>query len=173
MRILISIFVLILSLPAIAAEAPAVAKPGTGPVNQEGARIIALTVEPGTLGRSEIMKTSGAPVYQFEITREDGSLMFIGIDSATGRVVEHSMRKLGKSAALPPAKITQEDAEAKALKFIDKKVFGPTKPVVKTFKYTQEEGRPIYQIEVEKVFDGYTIIIDPFTGEQLAARKKL
>ncbi len=175
--LLLTILVLPLAVPATAhaqttTPAPAVAKPGMGPVNQEGARIIALTVQPGTLGRSEVMKTNGAPVYQFEITREDGSLMFIGIDGATGNVVEHTMRKLGDNAALPPAKVTQEAAEKKAVKYIAEKVFGTEAPVVKKFQYTQEEGRPIYLIHVTKFFKAYDIIIDPFTGEMLAARKE-
>jgi uncharacterized membrane protein YkoI len=172
MRFLLMFALLIFPPVAFAQQAPAIAKAGAGPVNQEGARIIALTVQPGTLGRSEIMKTNGAPVYQFEVTREDGSLMFVGIDGATGKVVEHTMRKLGKNAALPPAKVTQEKAEEKAVKYVDEKVFGTEKPVVKKFQYTQEDGRPIYLIVVTKFFKTYNIIIDPFTGEMLAARKE-
>ncbi len=168
MRHLIFTVLLFLSLPVLA-QAPL-----TGPVNLDGARIIALAAEPGSVDQADIMKTNGLPIYQFEITREsDGSLMYVAVDGATGRIVEHSMRKLGEGAALPAATYTQEAAEKKAAEYVAKEVFGTEKPVVKKFEYTQENGRPIYRVNVAKFFKVYDIIIDPFTGKMLAVRKQL
>jgi uncharacterized membrane protein YkoI len=170
MRVVIfAISLLVFVVPAHAAE-PVIIPP----VNFEGARMIALQRDPGNVVESYIRKADGGgTLYEFNIRREaDGTLVEIEILGETGVISSYRILKLGPGARLPAPALSQEEAEAIAVRYVDKAEAGMEKPVIKQAEYTLHDGYPVYKVTATKFFKDYTLFIDPSTGDILSLVKK-
>lgn len=141
------------------------------PVTFEQAQAIALAKEPGKVVEIDKKSFSSGKVYEFEILKDDGTVMEVEVDGNNGAIIEHKIDRLGSNAKLPAALVPQAQAEDAAKKKIVELKGVRARPVIKEVKYTLSDGKTAYEIDVKDGVVEYVVFVDAKTGAVLSAEK--
>ncbi len=141
-------------------------------LTSEEAEIIALQRVPGEIIEEDIAKSASTYVYEYEIRKEDETVIELEIDAYTGKTVEYRIISLGPGSILPDARVPHYKAKEIAIKYTNSMSKHGKSAEVSEIRYTVYKGVPAYEIELIKFFKEYKLYVDAMNGDVLSAKKR-
>ena len=133
-------------------------------VDIDAAQAIALKQVPGEILESGSEREDSILYHEFTIRRADGTVVELEISAEDGSIAEVEVESLGEGADLPPARITEEQAQEAAIAHVEEKVRSSGEPEIMESEYLLLDKKLVYEIGVRKGFKEYDIRINAYSG---------
>ncbi len=131
----------------------------------------ALAFIPGEIVRTYPDRIGNRRFHIVEIRMADGTLADVKIDPDDGNFSGYRIASLGNGKP-PPAPVSEENAQAVALVYIDEQIKSISPAQIRQTEYTLQNNMLVYNISAYKNFKTYVITIDAVSGKIQSMREK-
>lgn len=139
-------------------------------ISGQEARRMAMQKEEGRITKAEVEKYNDVIFYVYEVTKEDGKIMAVRVNSKTGEVIS-GLDRLSFDTELPPEAVSQKVARDNAQKHVQEMTGSSKKPLIRDFRMTEISSKIVYAITIRLDEQPYMVIVDAVTGKVISANK--
>ncbi|GEM_PF-2699206 len=134
---------------------------------------IALQKVPGNvMGTGEAVH-NGVVVTEYQIEQQNGQIMEIAVDTASGKIIELKVVQMAPGESLPNPQITKDKAQKIAAGHINSTVNGLRPVEILESEYTIVNERLAYIVGIKRGVKIFEVVVDANTAAVISSREDI